>query len=54
MHKISTIALKLDLTEQTVRKWIKQGRIKVVRLPNGDLRVSDKELDRLLEGVAVK
>jgi excisionase family DNA binding protein len=50
IHKLIDVALALGLSDPTIRRWIKQGKIKTVTLLNGDLRIPDGELQKLLAG----
>ena len=38
---------RIELPEATIRKWIKQGRIQIVRLGT-HTRIPESEVDRLL------
>jgi excisionase family DNA binding protein len=50
MNKVVKAAQELQVSEPTLRRWIKQGKVKVIRLPNGEIRVPDEELNRLKTG----
>lgn len=41
-------AQRLDIHPDTLRLWAREGRIALVRLPSGRLRVDERELDRIL------
>lgn len=47
MLKISEVAEQLNVSYWTVRRWIKQGKLNVVRLPSGGYRVKREELERI-------
>lgn len=44
------VARALGVTINTVKNWVRGGRIHAVRLPSGHLRIPRAELERLLEG----
>ena len=48
LYTISEVAEILRVTRQTVYNWIKSGKIRVVRLPNGFIRITEDELKRIL------
>jgi len=51
MKTIKEVALEMKLSENTIRLWIKSGRIKVVQFKKkGMIRISDEELERLKKG----
>jgi excisionase family DNA binding protein len=50
MHRIKDMAKRLDVGEPTIRRWISQGLIKIIRLPRGTIRIPDSEAIKLLEG----
>jgi putative resolvase len=41
-------ALLLGVHARTIQRWARAGRIVVVRLPSGRLRIERSEIDRLL------
>ena len=47
MLSIKQVAKELGLTTRTIHNYIKQGKIKVVRLSNRAVRISEEELKRL-------
>lgn len=53
MEKLSTgdVARSLGVTINTVRSWIRSGKVKAVRLPSGHYRIPAAERERLLRGV---
>ena len=54
-YKISDVAKALDLSRQTVWQWVKDGRVKAVRLSdNGVYRIPQSEVDRLTRPVNEK
>ena len=40
---------QFQVSYTTIWRWARSGRIKVVRLPGGQLRVKDSEMRRILE-----
>lgn len=49
---IPEVAGLLRVSVATVREWRYRGKIQVVQLPGGSLRVTQEELDRLVSGEA--
>lgn len=47
---VNAAAKRLALHPETLRRWIQAGRIPAVRLPNGRLRITEAELEKLLAG----
>lgn len=41
-------AEQLAVSQPTIRRWIDQGRLRAVRLPSGQYRIEQAEVDRLL------
>ena len=46
-YTIKQVAAELQVSIPTVERWIKAGKIKVVRLGYRTVRITDKELDRI-------
>ncbi len=44
---IKQVASELQVSDRTVRNWIKQGKLKVVRLGHRTVRITQEELDRI-------
>jgi excisionase family DNA binding protein len=44
------VARSLGVTINTVKAWIRMGRLEALRLPSGHFRVPRSELERLLAG----
>ena len=38
----------LQVTTETIRRWVRAGKLAVVRLPGGHIRVPQAEIDRIL------
>jgi excisionase family DNA binding protein len=47
--KLTTVAERLDCSLDSVDRYIRAGKLPVVRLPSGRRRVDQEELDRLIE-----
>lgn len=43
----------VDVTDQTVRRWAKSGRVRAIRLPYGRVRIPESELAALVEPTEV-
>jgi len=50
MLRSGEVAEILGVDRHTVVKWIKEGRIKAIRLPSGRYRIPESEVRRILEG----
>jgi putative resolvase len=48
--RVKEAALLLNVSRKTVWKWIRDGRLKGVRLPSGRYRVPEGEVVRILRG----
>lgn len=48
-YKLREVAASLSLSKRTIWNWVRAGKIKAIQLPNGQLRISRKALDRFLE-----
>ena len=44
---------QFQVSYRTLWRWGRDGRMRVVRLPGGQLRVKDSEIQRILEGESV-
>ena len=44
-----TVADRLDVSAETVLRWIRRGEITAIRLPGGAIRIREDELVRWLE-----
>ena len=52
MQKLLTldeVANELRISRRTLYLWIKQDRIKAIKLPNGKFRIESSELERVLK-----
>jgi putative resolvase len=50
LYKLKEAALLLNVSRQTLWSWIKDGKIKSVKLPSGRYRVPETEIVRILQG----
>jgi excisionase family DNA binding protein len=48
LYSIEIVAELLDVEEQTIRKWIKEGKIKALKLAGTTLKVSETELEKFV------
>ena len=45
---IDEVATELRVSPYTVQRWIRQGKVKAIKLPGGCYRIEGDELDRIL------
>lgn len=50
LYRVKEVALLLNVSQETVRRMIRKGQIKAVRLPTGTIRIPESEVIRLLGG----
>jgi excisionase family DNA binding protein len=43
----AAVALRLDVSPSTVRRWVNDGLLPAVRLPGGQIRILASDLERL-------
>lgn len=43
---------RLGVSPRTIRRWLEEGRIKGFRLPSGNMRVLESEIERIINGEA--
>lgn len=48
--RLDPAARELDVSVSTLRRWWREGRIRLVKLPAGTLRIPEEELRRLEDG----
>jgi len=51
---LDEVAKELRISRRTLYLWIKQNRIKAIKLPNGKLRIESSELERVLSEAKVE
>jgi excisionase family DNA binding protein len=54
MVSVTEAALRTGLQKETVRRYIAEGRLPAVKLPNGYYRVREQDLQRMLQPVGGK
>jgi Predicted site-specific integrase-resolvase len=40
----------VNISYSTFKRWVREGRVRVVRLPSGRIRVPYSEVERILRG----
>jgi len=50
MLRSGEVAEVLGVDRHTVVKWIKEGKIRAIRLPSGRYRIPESEVRKVLEG----
>ena len=50
MFKPSEVAKMLNVDRHTVTRWIREGKIKAIKLPSGRYGIPESEVKRILEG----
>jgi len=50
MLRSGEVAEILGVDRHTVVKWVKEGKIKAIRLPSGRYRIPESEVKKILEG----
>ncbi len=51
MYSVKELAKKLKVHENTVRNWIRDKRLKVIRM-GGQIRITEEQLKQFLENGA--
>lgn len=46
-YTIQDVAKELQVHEDTVRRWIRAGKLKVIRLGHRTVRISEEEFNRI-------
>lgn len=49
MYKVKDVAKILGFTERAVRKWVREGKVKAVKIMS-EWRISEEEVERLKRG----
>jgi len=49
LYKLDEAAQMLSLKRLTIYRWVRAGRIKAVRLPDGRLRIAESELEKVIK-----
>jgi len=50
MLRSGEVAEILGVNRHTVVKWIKEGKIRAIKLPSGRYRIPESEVKRIIEG----
>ena len=45
--RLQTAEQALGISYSTIRRWIREGRLRALRLPTGQLRVAKKDVEQL-------
>lgn len=45
---IPEVAVAFDVSESSVRRWVKSGRLKAIRLPSGRRRIRREDVESVL------
>ena len=48
MITVQEFAKALKISEVTAYRWIKAGKVTIIRLPGGDIRISEEEYERII------
>lgn len=48
LYKIIEVAEILNINDESVRNWLRTGKIEGIKLPNGHHRITQATLDKLL------
>ncbi|USB33901.1 helix-turn-helix domain-containing protein [Paenibacillus sp. YPG26] len=48
LHSVEEISALLSVEEQTVYKWVREGKLKALKLAGTTLRVPDTELEKFI------
>ncbi|MCI0722938.1 MAG: helix-turn-helix domain-containing protein [Acidobacteria bacterium] len=48
--KVTDAARALRVSSETVRRWVREGRIRAIQTPSGHLRIPQDEIDRVRKG----
>ena len=49
LYKLDEAAQMLSLRRLTIYRWVRAGKIKAVRLPDGRLRIAESELQKVVK-----
>lgn len=49
LYRTNQVAGILNVTDATIRKWIKTGKLKGIKLPDGSHRIPQAEIDRITQ-----
>jgi len=46
--KVDEVAAMLGVHPKTVYRWIREGKIEVIKLPSGRIRIPESEIEKIL------
>jgi excisionase family DNA binding protein len=46
---VAAAAKRLSVCPETIRRWVRTGRLPVVRYPSGQYRIASETIDRILQ-----
>ena len=49
LYRANQVAEILNVTDATIRKWLKAGKLKGIKLPDGSHRIPQSEIDRITQ-----
>ncbi len=49
LKTVKQVAVMLGVDEQTVRRWVKAGKLPVIRLPSRRYRIAESEIMKMQE-----
>ena len=52
MRGVTYVAKECGVSRVTVYKWCRTGKVKAIELPNGQIRIPDAEVRRILKNPA--
>lgn len=50
LYKLAQVSEMLGVSIPTLRTWERRGMIAFVRLPSGTVRITDREVERIMTG----
>ena len=52
LHTLDELAARVGCSRRTVNRWVAEGRVQVVRLSPRMTRVTDQEIERVIQTAA--
>jgi excisionase family DNA binding protein len=50
MYKVSQVAQEFNVSAHTIGRWIREEKIKAIKLPGGTYRIPTEEMERIRSG----
>ena len=50
-YTVKEVSSILEVTPLTIRRWYRGGKLKIIRLPGGKIRISRSELERIMKEI---